>query len=434
MLQGVLIIVLFLVIAALMISKKMPTLLALPLLAVGIAIIAGVPIIGVSEEGTQIGWLQTVLEAGSTRMASAYIAVIFGAWLGQIMNKSGVTENIIKKAAEFGGDRPLVVTVALVAVVALLFTTLAGLGSVIMVGTIVLPIMVSIGIPALSAASIFLMAFATGLTFNLSNWQSYSSIFGLPLESIRSFSMYLFVATAVLTLVLIVVEFKKNGIKFAFSAPVQNDANEVKQLRGFRGLMAMVTPVIPILMVILVKAPVVPSFIAGILWILIFTQSSWTKAMNLLTKSCYDGFSDAAPAVILMVGIGMLFLSVTNPQVKSVLEPFMLSVTPTARVGYAAFFIILAPFALYRGPLNLFGLGSGIAALMIGLNVLPILAVMAAFLSVERVQAVGDPTNTQNVWTSNFVGVEVNTVTKKLLPYLWVCTAIGIVIAAVIYF
>ena len=114
MLQGFLIILIFVIIAALMMTKKIPTLLALPLMAVIICIIAGVPAVGVDAEGVEIGWLQTVLEAGTVRMGSAIMAVIFGAWLGQLMNKTGVTENIIKKSAELGGDRPLVVTLIMV--------------------------------------------------------------------------------------------------------------------------------------------------------------------------------------------------------------------------------------------------------------------------------------------------------------------------------
>ena len=114
MLQGSLIIVAFVVIAALMMTKKIPTLVALPLMAVVICIIAGVPAVGADAEGVQIGWLQTVLEAGTVRMGSAIMAVVFGAWLGQLMNKTGVTENIIKKSAELGGDRPLVVTLIMV--------------------------------------------------------------------------------------------------------------------------------------------------------------------------------------------------------------------------------------------------------------------------------------------------------------------------------
>ena len=89
MLQGVLILVVFLVVAALMMTKKIPTLLALPLMAVLICVIAGVPAVGADADGAPIGWLQTVLEAGTVRMGSAIMAVIFGAWLGQLRRHAG---------------------------------------------------------------------------------------------------------------------------------------------------------------------------------------------------------------------------------------------------------------------------------------------------------------------------------------------------------
>ena len=433
MLQGILIIVVFLVIAALMMTKKIPTLLALPLMAVIICIIAGVPAVGTDAEGNAIGWLQTVVENGTVRMGSAIMAVIFGAWLGQLMNKTGVTENIIKKSAELGGDRPLVVTLIMVVAVAILFTTLSGLGSIIMVGSIVLPILVSVGVPAISAACIFLMAFTTGLTFNIANWKSFSSIFGLEIEQIKSFEIYLLIATLIATLVLVFVEFKKNGVKFAFSAPV-SDVPETRQLKGVAGTLAMLTPLVPILLVALLKVPVVPAFVAGIIWVLVFTSKSFSKAMNLLVKTCYDGITDAGPAVILMIGIGILYLAVTHSMVKEVLNPFLLAVIPSNRIAYIIFFSLLAPLSLYRGPMNLFGLGSGIAAVVIGLGTLSPLAVMGAFLAAERIQGCGDPTNTQNVWTANFAEVDVNTITKKLLPYLWVIAVFGVVLSAFLYF
>ena len=429
----ILIIVVFLVIAALMMTKKIPTLLALPLMAVIICIIAGVPAVGTDAEGNAIGWLQTGVENGTVRMGSAIMAVIFGAWLGQLMNKTGVTENIIKKSAELGGDRPLVVTLIMVVAVAILFTTLSGLGSIIMVGSIVLPILVSVGVPAISAACIFLMAFTTGLTFNIANWKSFSSIFGLEIEQIKSFEIYLLIATLIATLVLVFVEFKKNGVKFAFSAPV-SDVPETRQLKGVAGTLAMLTPLVPILLVALLKVPVVPAFVAGIIWVLVFTSKSFSKAMNLLVKTCYDGITDAGPAVILMIGIGILYLAVTHSMVKEVLNPFLLAVIPSNRIAYIIFFSLLAPLSLYRGPMNLFGLGSGIAALVIGLGTLSPLAVMGAFLAAERIQGCGDPTNTQNVWTANFAEVDVNTITKKLLPYLWVIAVFGVVLSAFLYF
>lgn len=434
MLQGSLIIIAFIIIAALMMTKKIPTLLALPLLAVVICIIADVPAVGTDADGNAIGWLQTVVEAGTVRMGSAIMAVIFGAWLGQLMNKTGVTESIIKKSAELGGDRPLIVTLIMVVACAILFTTLSGLGSIIMVGSIALPILISVGVPAMSAACIFMMAFNTGLTFNIANWRTFSSIFNLDISQIQGFEIYMVVATLIATLILVFVEFKKNGVKFAFSAPVKETTEPSKQLTGVRGVLAMFTPIVPIVLVAVFSVPVCPAFIAGIIWILLFTSKSFSKAMNLLVKTCYDGITDAGPAVILMIGIGILYLAVTHSMVTAVLNPFLLAVIPTSRIGYILFFSILAPLALYRGPMNLFGLGSGIAALVIGLGNLTPLAVMGAFLAAERIQGCGDPTNTQNVWTANFVEVDVNGITKKLLPYLWAIAIIGVILSAFLYF
>lgn len=433
MLQGSLIIVAFVIIAALLMTKKIPTLVALPLMAVLICVIAGVPMVGTNAEGAAIGWLQTVVEAGTVRMGSAIMAVIFGAWLGELMNKTGVTETIIKKSAELGGDRPLVVTLIMSVAVALLFTTLNGLGSIIMVGSIVLPILISVGVPAMSAACIFLMAFTCGLTFNIANWKTFSGIFSLEIPQIQSFAVYMLVATVIATIVLIVVEFKRNGVKFAFAAPVEQP-QPTKQVGGFRGTMAMITPLIPIVLVAVFKVPVCPAFIVGIIWILVFTSKGFSKAMNMLVKTCYDGITNSGPAVILMIGIGILYLAVTHPMVKDVLSPFLLAVVPSSRFGYILFFSLLAPLALYRGPMNLFGLGSGIAALVIGLGTLSPLAVMAAFLAAERIQGCGDPTNTQNVWTANFCEVDVNGITKKLLPYLWAIAVVGVLLGAFLYF
>lgn len=131
---------------------------------------------------------------------------------------------------------------------AVLFTTLSGLGSIIMVGSIVLPILISVGVPAASAACIFLMAFTTGLACNIANWKSFASIFSLDIADIQGFEIYLMAATAIATLIMVIVEFKRNGIKFAFSAPVDN-TKPTKQLTGVRGGLAMITPLIPIVLV-----------------------------------------------------------------------------------------------------------------------------------------------------------------------------------------
>jgi hypothetical protein len=442
MVQSVFIILVFFVLAGLMMARKIPTFLAMIILSIGICIIARIPMVGVNENGVSIGWLQTILEAGSVRMASTIAAVIFGSWLGQLMNRTGVTATIIKKSAELGGDRPLVVALVMVVANALLFTTLSGLGSVIMVGSIFLPILISVGIPASTAAGIFLMSFNVGLTFNMVNWQGFVSIFSLELADIQRFEIYMLAATLIATVIYVFVEFRKNGRKFAFSAQVEGDpapkrqgaAEDIRPIKGFMGAMALISPIVPILLVVLFKIPIIPAFLAGIVWIIVFTAKKFSGAMNLLVKTCYDGFTAAAPALILFITLGMLLLAVTNPMVKELLNPFLLAVIPSSRIIFILFFAILAPLSLYRGPMNLFGLGSGIAALVMGLGTLSPMAVMGAFLSAERIQGCGDPTNTQNVWTANFTEIDVNTITRNLLPYLWATAVVGVIITGVVFF
>jgi hypothetical protein len=440
MIQGIVIIVAFFILAVLMIRRTIPTFVALLLMAIVTCVVSGVPLMGKDADGREIGWLQTIIEAGSIRMAAAIVASVFGCWLGQLMNRTGVTETIIKKSAELGGDRPLVVSVILMAANAILFTTLSGLGSVIMVGSIFLPILISVGVPAVTASCLFLMSFNIGLTFNMTNWQTFRSIFGLELAQIQQFMTYMLVTTLALTIVFLLVEYFRNGRKFAFAAPVDgpsrdgNPGEDTRPIKGVSGFLAMLSPVIPILLVVFLKVPINPAFIVGIIWILIFTAKSFGKAMNMLIKAAYDGTASIAPAMLLFIGIGILFLAVTNPIVKEILNPFMLAIVPSSRIAFIVFFAILAPLSLYRGPLNLFGLGSGIAALIMGLGTLNPLAVMGAFLSSERIQGAGDPTNTHNVWTANFTGIEVNTITKKTLPYLWAIAIVGVIITSVVYF
>ena len=445
MIQSVLIIVLFVIVAFLMVTRKIPTLIAMPLMAVGIALIAGVPLVGENEAGEAIGILKNIIEDGSVRMATAIAAGVFGSWFGRLMNTTGVSANIIKVSAELGGDRPLVLTIAVSIAVALLFTVLSGLGSVIMVGTIVIPILISVGIPAATAACIYLFAFAIGGCFALGNWSVYMTTMSVTQTQVRDFSIILCVATTLAMIVFLIVEFKKNGIKFSFSAPAEKgeksakadaevDPDEGKLIKGWRGVMCMISPLIPLVLAAILGVNIVPSFIVAIIWLVAFSSRGFKKSMNQLAKACYDGIRDVAPALILFMGLGMLLKSVMHPMVASTLEPVVRAISPSSPFAYILFFIILAPLSLYRGPMNLFGLGAGIAGLFMGVNTMPGVAVMGAFLSLERVQVIGDPTNTQNVWTSSFAGIDVNVISWKLIPYLWSIAAVGVVVSAFIYF
>lgn len=92
--------------------------------------------------------------------------------------------------------------------------------------------------------------------------------------------------------------------------------------------------------------------------------------------------------------------------------------------------MILSPLALYRGPLNLWGLGSGVAALMISAGILPPQAIMGALIATGNIQGVCDPTNTHNVWTAYFTNTDTTTILKKTLPYMLIVVLLDIIYVA----
>ena len=430
MFTGIAMLVLLLVIAVLMFMRKLPTIIALPILAISLALIAGVPLVGKSADGkTEIGILANIIEAGATRMASAYVAVIFGAWLGQIMNQTGIAKRIIKLAAELGGDRPMWIAIAVVAALTFLFTTMSGLGSVIMLGTIVIPILVSVGIPPLLAGCTFFWGMASGLAINVTNWAAYMKATGVSQDQVYPYALTVMALTVVTGLIFLFVEFKRAGVKAFWAAPTAKPAaDEVKV-----NLLALLTPIVPLILVLALKWTILPALLAGILYALMTTYRGWNATINLLTKSAFDGVTDAAPAVILMIGIGMVLNAVFHPNVSAAIGPMLKAVVPTSLVGYILFFALLAPLALYRGPLNMFGLGAGVAGLMISLKLLPAPAVMSALLATERMQVIGDPTNSHNVWMAGYTSTDVNAITLKLLPWLWGLAAVCTVVAGIMY-
>lgn len=435
MVTGILILVFMGALMALMVTRKMPTVLALFVLAAGVCLIGGVPAFAKNADGNSVGFLQVVMQAGATKLGDAIMVAIFAGWLGMVMEKTKISETMIKKGAELGGDKTMVVTMVLFVVASLLFTTVNGLGTVIMVGTIVIPILVSVGADKFTATAVMLFAYCVGNNINLSNVNSISAIIGAQYGDV--FKVQAICATGVFVsgIIFCVTRMRKNGKKFAFSAPAVEAAEDNYQIKGVMGALAMLTPIIPLILVLAFKIPLIPSFLIALVWACLFTcwKNGWKATMNMLTKSLFDGFSTTAPSATLMIGIGMLLIAINQPSVKQALAPIMKSVTPNTTIGYLIFFIVLAPLCLYRGPLNLWGLGAGIAALMVSLNVLPLNAVMGGFCSVSVMQLLCCPTNTHNVWITSYTGEEVTSVTKRLIFWVWPVVAIGVIACAIMY-
>lgn len=429
---GFLILLIFAVFAALMFSRKMPALLALPAIAIVTAILVKLPFISI---------LNDVVAAGTIKLAPVYVAVFAGAMMGRVMLQTGIAEAIIKRAAEFGGDIPIFVAFGLMIVTAILFTTLQGLGAIIAVGSLVLPILMSLGLTRKLAATLFLLAFGTGFIFNPILFTLYRQLLKvetnqqLPGEVI-TFAFALVAVMIVTVVIYTLFAARKSGEVLFWTLESKNEFLE-KNFKKDVPLIALLTPIIPLVLFfgfnyIGIKIDFIAAFIIGSIYGVLTTQPK--SAIKNLTAAAIRGIEDGAPAAILMMGIGMLLNALNLPEVKAALEPLIQALPVQSAVSYVLFFGLLSPLALYRGPLNVFGVGIGIFSIMFGAGILPALAILAAIMAIVQVQNVCDPTNTHNVWIANFTGIRVEELTKQtLLPMMIVCI-IGLIIATFMFF
>jgi H+/gluconate symporter-like permease len=459
MLIGIACLAVFVVMAMLMYSRRISALLALPVMAIVMSILAGIP---------EKEILSDVINQGATKMHGAYTTTMFGAVLADLMNKQGIAKALIRWVAEFSGDNQFVLGLVMTLVTALLFSTLGGLGAVIMVGTIVLPALLSLSISSITAGALFLFGISLGGMFNIAGWQMYIDVLHLDPAAIINFVLPFSAIIALIVVTFLVVELKNWGnLKYlvvaallevavfpvlsqrstpqAGAAPAAIDPNStviaavvlmalitlavIRHVRKTESISALslFTPIIPLILVLFCHWDFIPAFLAGIIYGVLTT---WKRdSVTVLTRSIIDGIASVIPAVVLMIGIGMLITAVRNPHIAEAISPIVQKVIPTTAVPYVIIFTLAAPLALYRGPLSLWGMGSGLVALIQKSTTLASSAIMGMLMSVGQIQGICDPTNTHNIWIATYLGTDTQTLLKKTAPYAWLATIAGLCLA-----
>ncbi len=480
------IIIVFILMVILMFFRILPALLAIPIMAFLISLIGGVPLNDI---------FVYVIGEGALRLHQAYTIAIFGGMLSIFLQKSGIAENFIRKGAELAGDNPFNVSLIVLILTMLLFTTLGGLGAIIMVATIVLPIMASFGISPITIAGVFLIGLSIGGILNVQNWALYINVLKVDFNTVKFFAVTLFFVAFFVALAFVVIELKREkllkdlrfffNIKFIFAVVsiaglvlifvFLSGANPwiIEVLKRYLKSLVLVflllfalhilvdfvrnlfmpsrvgklkwyvflTPIVPLVVVFAFgERYFIPGCIAGLLYG--FVTSYRKGSINLLMQSIIEGGGSVIPAVALMIGIGMLLNAILGPvgwsgkewKVYSHLKPLFKVIVPSSPILYVLVFSLLSPLALYRGPLNIWGLGYGIATLIsYPVGTLPPASVMGLLLSVGQIQGVCDPTNTHNVWIANELRIDVNQILKKTFPYMWALATVGLIISAVVF-
>ncbi len=486
--QIILLIGVFFFMALMMFFRKIPALIALPLMAVLISLIGGIKYSDIIE---------FVIGQGSLKLYQAYTIALFGSMLSILMQKTGVAEAFIKKGAELSGDNPWLIAIILLLLIIALFTTLGGLGAIIMVATIVLPIMSSVGIGPMTSVGIFLFGLSIGGILNVGNWAVYISVMSLTIDEIRPFAMLMFLISILGAIVYITVQIYRDGhdlnfkkiiirstiiivcfavvyylLNYTASEELQSQISNLFSKTGtvLKWIIAVgiillflsailriilrknenssqphwisfLSPILPLFLILLFDINFIAAFIVGLIYAFLTTYKK--GRLNLFIQSCFEGGGVVMPAVVLMFGIGMLLVAIMGPggdlpqypngwPVLRIIRPMMAQIVPTNPFMYVLIFTLAAPLALYRGPLNVWGMGYGLAAVFLASGMNPG-AVMGLLLAVGQIQGISDPTNTHNVWLANEMRVDVQKVLWNTITYTWILALIGLIISSVMF-
>jgi hypothetical protein len=498
---------LFLIVLAiagwLMMTRRLSATLTLPLTAIAVALIALSPV--AREQGTLAAvsaLISTVLEPGIGRLAGAIFAVLLGAILAAQMQTSGAAERAVRYAAEYAGENHFRIGLLLLVITALLFTSLGGLGAVILVAGITLPLMFSIGFEPRIAGALFLLSLSLGGALNPVNWQLFVDVFkeGYRLEAAQSqplivpyaltvAGLFFVIACAFLwqhtvdrsnwvreavpialtlgTAALIAVTALRLPviwmlIKHALAATmlvvlallvllallrILLQLTGQRLLPGSDNWLASAAVLVPLLLILwsslhsnivgaenaLVQVPIISALLCGIIYSSLASFSRDSGNANRLMRSLFDGVAQVGPAVVLLIGIGLLLVATSLEPVRASFSPLWSRLPLGSMAGFVLTFFLLSPLALYRGPLNLYGMGSGLMGIISGGALMPAPLVLVAFFSVGMLQGVCDPTNTHNVWIANYCKVPVTELTKVTAPWVLAIVLLALVAGSLMF-
>ena len=340
---GIMLLIAFLAVVVLIIRGQSPVIMLL-VLAVAWAALAGIGIRDIQAK---------ILQAGGVAYASTIIIIVFGAWFAQVMIQTGIAESVIRSAVELAGDRPLITTMLITLVVAVLFTSMYGVGAAIAIGIIALPIMMSQGVPPRVAAAAFTIGIGSGIFVNPVAFGMFQKLFpGIKYE--KPYLTVWVLGGAVYILCAWAMEFiylRKLGLKRAASVEIAPSAVAIRKRTPYY---TYVAPVFPVLMIVFFKWEIIPTFILSIVMALALTwrDRSFQANINLFNKTFYDAFPDIATIAALWTICGMLIVAGQMPQISNALRPIFAPILPHTSLQAALFFGLLGGIgSIYRGPL-----------------------------------------------------------------------------------
>ncbi|WRS26234.1 citrate transporter [Oscillospiraceae bacterium MB08-C2-2] len=316
--------------------------------------------------------LAKIFQSAPEGWGTILVNVLWGAWFGRVLMETGIAATIIRKTVELGGDRPIITVSLLNFVTTVIFTSMTGAGPVIAIGVIVLPILMSLGIPKPLALFTFVGAVGAGSYMNPVYFAQYRA-FHLAADQMPEFSFTWYVQKWGIYAIIIMLLVTTIGTAFYLKAkkPVHSWAAQTGQVEDTKQVpgIALITPILPVLGVIFLKIPVILGFVlCGFFALFVCGKlKHFKESCQLVNKMYYDGVVDTAPLIGFLLTLPMFnkAAELCAPYFKAVVGPVM----PKTTLVLCILFAILSPLGLFRGPMTLVGCGAATLGVVSNLGI-----------------------------------------------------------------
>ena len=333
-------------------------------LVVSPAFIEANPVLQFADGKAFVAALNGIYQSAPEGWGTTLVNVCWGAWFGRVLMETGIAATLIRKTVELGGDRPVITMALLNIVTSVIFTAMTGAGPVIAIGVIVLPILMSLGIPKPIALFTFMESVAAGIYLNPVNFAQYRAFF-ITTEEMPDFTLgwytmrwglWALIIALVLTTLLAAFFLKRAKTSHAWAAQTPQPAEAAVKDAPFYTL---VLPIVPVVLKIALDFSVIGGFvIAGFLALFLCgkMKGGFVASCQLVNKLYYDGVVDTAPLVGFLLTLPMFnqVANLASPYFKAILG----SVMPRTELVVCIAFAVLACLGLFRGPLTLVGCGA----------------------------------------------------------------------------
>lgn len=369
--------------------------------------------------------LNAIYQSAPENWGTTLVNVCWGAWFGRVLMETGIASTLIRKTVELGGDRPMVTVALLNVVTAIIFTAMTGAGPVIAIGVIVLPIMMSLGVPKAIAMFSFMESVCAGIYLNPVNFAQYRAFMIDPSE-MPDFTLGWYAAkwgyaalviSVVVTTILAAIYMKKAKTSHAWAA--QSRGAEQKDAP----LYTLILPIVPVVLKIWLNFSVIGGFvIAGFLALFLCgkMKGSFKENCQLVNKLYYDGVVDTAPLVGFLLTLPMFnsVASYASPFFKAVLG----NVMPRSELVVCILFAVLLGLGLFRGPMTLVGCGAATLGVLRGVASFSVPFLYCVFVIPTLTVNVGSCiTQSWVAWGLAYTKVESKDYLKLSIPFLYIC-------------